>query len=124
MLHLEFDKETSKSNKCRQTQQQIDPNRDRRIAADKYRFSREVRIEVDEGQIRQTAADRSGRQTAADSRQSSRFRQTTADSYKQQQIQTADRTADSDSGEQNHPDKQGITRQYPMQNQTKSDETR
>ncbi|GKG20280.1 hypothetical protein Tco_0380081, partial [Tanacetum coccineum] len=46
-----------------------------------------------------------------------------ADSDKQQQIQTADRTTDSDSGKQNHPDKRGITRQYPMQNQTKSDET-
>ncbi|GJU53766.1 hypothetical protein Tco_1227480 [Tanacetum coccineum] len=34
-------------------QQQRDPNRDRRRAPDKYIFSREVRTEVDEKQIRQ-----------------------------------------------------------------------
>ncbi|GJY58787.1 hypothetical protein Tco_0458679 [Tanacetum coccineum] len=47
-----------KSSRQIQIQQQRGPNRGRRRAADKYRFSsREVRTEVDEEQIRQTAAD-------------------------------------------------------------------
>ncbi|GKA17017.1 hypothetical protein Tco_0696854 [Tanacetum coccineum] len=51
--------------------------RGRRRAADKYKFSsREVRTEVDEEQIRQTAAGR--------------FRQQTVDSDSRQQIETTD----------------------------------
>ncbi|GKA79215.1 hypothetical protein Tco_0785811 [Tanacetum coccineum] len=43
-------------------QQQRDPNRDRRRVADGYKFSKEVRTEVDGEQTMQTSAYRSGRQ--------------------------------------------------------------
>ncbi|GKE84596.1 hypothetical protein Tco_1558338 [Tanacetum coccineum] len=88
-------------------QHQRDPNKDRRRAADKYRFNREVLTEVDEEQTRQTTADKSGRCIAqnhintemndssrhirqAHSTESHKYgdegEQTAADSDKQQQI--------------------------------------
>ncbi|GJV28626.1 hypothetical protein Tco_1385074 [Tanacetum coccineum] len=79
----EFDKKTLKIEQMQaDTQQQRDPNRDRRRAAYKYRLSKEVRTKVDEEQNRQTAITDLDRQ------------QTTYNRFRQQQIQTAPQTAD------------------------------
>ncbi|GJW17859.1 hypothetical protein Tco_0025295 [Tanacetum coccineum] len=121
------ERDTYEENSEADKQQQRDPNRDRRRAANKYRFSRGVLTEVDEEQIRQTAADRSGRCIAHnhintkmnESRQQQTDQADSSNRFSQSNRfrQIINRTADS--GKQNHPDKRGKTIQYPMHNQAK-----
>ncbi|GKF93987.1 hypothetical protein Tco_0283687, partial [Tanacetum coccineum] len=56
-----FDKKTLKIEQMQaDKQQQRDPNNNKQRAADKYRFSKEVRTDVDEEQIRQQQTDHAG----------------------------------------------------------------
>ncbi|GKA58677.1 hypothetical protein Tco_0757990 [Tanacetum coccineum] len=73
-------------------QQQRDPNRDRRRAPDKYIFSREVRTEVDEEQIRQVYSTKSHKYGEE--------REHTTESNKQTTHLDRQQTADSDSSRQ------------------------
>ncbi|GKB81212.1 hypothetical protein Tco_0948107 [Tanacetum coccineum] len=98
-------------------QQQKDPNRGRRRVVDRYRFSREIRTEVDEEQQANTdsAAERfEQRQTAAKSHkyrdEREQIRQTTIDN--RQQIHTSDRIAEQTADSQAYGTNQSRTRQW------------